>query len=117
MKKTCHFISRAFFLKRKLPRLKTALMSKQVVMVTENLSLLLLFKIKTQFQLVKNVSLPMICYDLGNKHPQIKVVFSRRFSSEKSPNTTVASFFSFFSVRLQSHSDWSTFLTIETTKT
>ena len=45
------------------------------------------------------------------------VVFSRRFSSEKSPTITVASFFSFFSVRLQSHSDWATFLTIETTKT
>ena len=44
-------------------------------------------------------------------------VFSRRFSSEKSPTITVASLFSFFFVRLQSHSDWSTFLTIETTKT
>ena len=40
--------------------------------------------------------------------------FSRRFSSEKSPTITVASF---FSVILQSHSDWSNFLTIETTKT
>ena len=45
------------------------------------------------------------------------VVFSRRFSIEKCPTLTVASFFSFFFVRLQSHSDWATFLTIETTKT
>ena len=30
---------------------------------------------------------------------------------------SVASFFFFFFVRLQSHSDWATFLTIETTKT
>ena len=45
------------------------------------------------------------------------LVFSRRFSSEKCPTLTVASFFSFFFVRLQSHSDWATFLTIETTKT
>ena len=44
-------------------------------------------------------------------------VFSRRFSSEKSPTITVASFLFFFFVRLQSHSDWATFLTIETTKT
>ena len=43
-------------------------------------------------------------------------IFSRRFSSEKSPAITVANFF-LFSVRLQSHSDWSTFLTTETTKT
>ena len=43
--------------------------------------------------------------------------FSRRFSREKCPTLTVASFFSFFFVRLQSHSDWATFLTIETTKT
>ena len=42
--------------------------------------------------------------------------FSRRFSSERAPTITVASFFFFF-VRLQSHSDWSTLLTIETTKT
>ena len=42
------------------------------------------------------------------------VVFSRRFSREKCPTLTVASF---FFVRLQSHSDWATFLTIETTKT
>ena len=40
-------------------------------------------------------------------------IFSRRFSSEKCPTLTVASF---FFVRLQSHSDWATFLTIETTK-
>ena len=39
-------------------------------------------------------------------------VFSRRFSREKCPTITVASF---FFVRLQSHSDWTTFLTIETT--
>ena len=45
------------------------------------------------------------------------VLFSRRFSREKCPTLTVASFFSFFFVRLQSHSDWATFLTIETTKT
>ena len=44
-------------------------------------------------------------------------IFSRRISSEKSPTSTVASFFPFFFVRLLSHSDWSTFLTIETTKT
>ena len=44
-------------------------------------------------------------------------IVSRRFSSEKCPTLTVASFFSFFFVRLQSHSDWATFLTIETTKT
>ena len=61
--------------------------------------------------------------------------FCRRFSSEKCPTLTVASFlvgafleksarllqwlvfFLFFFVRLQSHSDWATFLTIETTKT
>ena len=43
-------------------------------------------------------------------------VFSRRFSREKCPTLTVASFFPFF-VRLKSHSDWATFLTIETTKT
>ena len=43
-----------------------------------------------------------------------KSVFSRRFSSEKCPTLSVASF---FFVRLQSHSDWATFLTIETTKT
>ena len=41
------------------------------------------------------------------------VIFSRRFSEEKCPTLTVASF-SFFFVRLQSHSDWATF-TIETT--
>ena len=41
-----------------------------------------------------------------------RFVFSRRFSSEKCPTLTVASF---FFVRLQSHSDWATFLTIETT--
>ena len=46
----------------------------------------------------------------------LAINFSRRFSSEKSPTITVASFFSFFFVRLQSQSDWSTFLTIETTK-
>ena len=40
-------------------------------------------------------------------------VFSRHFSREKCPTLTVASFF----VRLQFHSDWATFLTIETTKT
>ena len=45
------------------------------------------------------------------------LVFSRRFSSEKCPTITVARLFSFFFVRLQSHSDWATFLTIETTKT
>ena len=45
------------------------------------------------------------------------IVFSRRFSSEKCPTITLASFFSFVFVRLQSHSDWATFLTIETTKT
>ena len=39
---------------------------------------------------------------------------SRRFPSEKCPTLTVASF---FFVRLQSHSVWATFLTIETTKT
>ena len=44
-------------------------------------------------------------------------IFSRRFSREKCPTLTVASFFSFFFVRLQFHSDWATFLTIETTKT
>ena len=45
-------------------------------------------------------------------------VFSRRFSREKCPTLTVASFFFlFFFVRLQSHSDWAIFLTIETTKT
>ena len=44
-------------------------------------------------------------------------MFSRRFSREKCPTLTVASFFSFFFVRLQSHSDWATFLTIEATKT
>ena len=44
-------------------------------------------------------------------------IFSRRFSGEKSQTITVASFFSFFFVRLQSHTDWATFLTIETTKT
>ena len=43
--------------------------------------------------------------------------FSRRFSREKCPTLTVDSFFLFFFVRLQSHSDWATFLTIETTKT
>ena len=35
----------------------------------------------------------------------------------KSARLTMASFFSFFFVRLQSHSDWAIFLTIETTKT
>ena len=45
------------------------------------------------------------------------LIFGRRFSSEKCPTLTVASFISFFFVRLQSHSDWATFLTIETTKT
>ena len=45
-------------------------------------------------------------------------IFSRRFSREKCPTLTVACFFFFFFfVRLQSHSDWATFLTIETTKT
>ena len=42
------------------------------------------------------------------------VRFCRRFSREKCPTLTVASF---FFVRLQSHSDWATFLTIDTTKT
>ena len=40
-------------------------------------------------------------------------IFSRRFSREKCPTLTVAS----YSSRLQSHSDWATFLTIETTET
>ena len=44
---------------------------------------------------------------------KFRSIFSRRFSSEKCPTLTVASF---FFVRLQSHSDWATFLTIETTK-
>ena len=50
----------------------------------------------------------------SEKSPTITMAsfFSRRFSSEKSPTITVASF---FFVRLQSHSDWATFLTIETT--
>ena len=54
----------------------------------------------------------------SEKSPTITVAsfFSRRFSSEKCPTITVASFFYFF-VRLQSHSDWSIFLTTETTKT
>ena len=46
-----------------------------------------------------------------------KDVFSRRFSREKARLLQWLVFFSFFSVRLQSHSDWATFLTIETTKT
>ena len=57
--------------------------------------------------------LPFHQFFEGNVHR----VFSRRFSSEKCPTLTVASFFFFFFVRLQSHSDWATFLTIETTKT
>ena len=57
-------------------------------------------------------------FPLREKCPTIAVtVFSRRFSREKCPTLTVASFFFFFFVRLQSHSDWATFLTIETTKT
>ena len=44
----------------------------------------------------------------------LALIFSRRFSREKCPTLTVASF---FFVRLQSHSAWATFLTIETTKT
>ena len=47
----------------------------------------------------------------------VTTIFSRRFSNEKCPTITVAGFFSFFFVRLQSHSDWTTFLKIETTKT
>ena len=47
-------------------------------------------------------------------NPESRAIFSRRFSREKCPTLTVASF---FFVRLQSHSDWATFLTIETTKT
>ena len=46
--------------------------------------------------------------------PTRSAIFSRRFSREKCPTLEVASF---FFVRLQSHSDWATFLTIETTKT
>ena len=49
-----------------------------------------------------------------NLLPAFIDVFSRRFSSEECPNLTVASL---FFVRLQSHSDWATFLTINTTKT
>ena len=51
-----------------------------------------------------------------NVSPLIFSYFNRRFSSEKCPTLTLASFFLFF-VRQQSHSDWATFLTIETTKT
>ena len=43
-------------------------------------------------------------------------VFSRRFSREKCPTLTEASFFLFFSSDYNL-SDWATFLTIETTKT
>ena len=57
-------------------------------------------------------------YSADFRRSRIVFFFSRRFSREKFPTLTVASFFfSFFFVRLQSHSDWATFLTIETTKT
>ena len=46
-------------------------------------------------------------FSLKKKSPTNTVgsFFSRRFSSEKCPTITVASFFFFFFVRLQSHSD------------
>ena len=53
---------------------------------------------------------------LNENHYSGEFFFSRRFSSEKTPTVTVARCFSFFFVRLQSHSDWATFLTVETTK-
>ena len=53
-------------------------------------------------------------FPLREKCPTIAMtVFSRRFSREKCPTYSGK----FFFVRLQSHSDWATFLTIETTKT
>ena len=74
------------------------------------------FSLKEKGRLLQVVVFLVGAFSFKEKSPTITrgSFFSRRFSSEKCPTITVTSF---CFVKLQSHSDWSTFLTTETTKT